>query len=225
VWLLALIVSLIMTYYDTPIPGTDLSLHQVPSYFAQLISATFDMAVMDDFYDRFYDVLTLTEQPDIWNVSGIFIYLLVQALMLAMDLVLFVINAWGFVGLGITTLFGKILIPGLMTKHFQGKFFGWLDLLVGFAMLRAVATAMSTLWGGIVIQFLDRSVNGDYTLVHWTLLAGALVLVSGGFIYGLLKVPWLAEKMFGGMGSAIEGWGRSVGVYVNQGIAKFAAAI
>ena len=60
--------------------------------------------------------------------------------------ILFLINICGFILYGVSALFGPIFIPLYMTKTFRGKFLHFVDVLLGLAMIRAVASAFIFVW-------------------------------------------------------------------------------
>ena len=80
-----------------------------------------------------------TTPPSAIDMSGIIIYFGVLVLMSLLDLAMFAINAFGFVGYAIFALFGPLFIPLLLTRNFAGKFWVWLDGLITFGMYQAVA--------------------------------------------------------------------------------------
>jgi hypothetical protein len=80
---------------------------------------------------------------------------------------LFLINCSAFILYGVTALFGPIFIPLLMTRTFRAKFFHFLDVLISFAMIRAVAAAFIFVWGGFMNAFIQQTFNGNYSMEMW----------------------------------------------------------
>ena len=73
-----------------------------------------------------------TAMPSFTAPVQILCYFLVQVLLGLASAILFLINCSAFILYGVTALFGPIFVPLLMTKSFRGKFFHFLDVLIGF---------------------------------------------------------------------------------------------
>ena len=116
---------LMLHYYFSPLPGTELSLHNLFAGVAQSIAADLDQAIMDDFLTR-CGTYGLDDAAGGMDIVGIIIYFIVIVLMALMDLAMFAIDAFGWVCYGIFSLFGPLAIPLYMTKHFSSKFWGGL---------------------------------------------------------------------------------------------------
>ncbi len=55
---------------------------------------------------------------------------------------------------------GPLFVPLLMSRTFRGKFYNFVDVLLSFAMIRAVASAFIFVWSGFLITFLQQTFNG-----------------------------------------------------------------
>src|SRR5271163_2560275 len=136
-FLLRLIICcLLENYWVNPFPGASFGINHFFSYIAQSMVAVFDQNSLD---------------------------ILVQVLLGLASAILFVINCSSFILYGVTALFGPIFVPLLMTKTFQSKFFHFLDVLISFAMIRAVAGAFIFVWAGFMNAFIQQTFNGDYS--------------------------------------------------------------
>ena len=105
--------------------------------------------------------------PSIMAPVQILCYVLVQIMLGLASAILFVINCSAFILYGVTALFGPIFIPLLMTQTFKAKFFQFLDVLISFAMIRAVAAAFIFVWSGFMNGFLQQTFNGNYSMEMW----------------------------------------------------------
>ena len=112
--------------------------------------------------------------------------------------ILFVINCSAFILYGVTALFGPIFIPLLMTKTFRAKFFHFLDVLVSFAMIRAVAAAFIFVWAGFMNAFLQQTFNGNYSMEMWLANLIPCIMVFIAFIINMLFIPSMTQAIFGG---------------------------
>jgi type IV secretion system protein VirB6 len=196
--------SVMLHYYTAPFPGTNINFHQLPDTFARAIAGTLDTSILNDFLDRVRNAVDATNRPVPWNVVNVLIYFQVMTNMALADLVMFAVNAFGFVAHGIFSLFGPLVIPLYLTRSFRNKFWGWIDGLIIFAMYRAVAAGLSFIWLNVILGFFDYTVRGDYSLGHWLALLPTLFMLMGAFAWSMFKVPALTSMLFGGAGAGVQ---------------------
>jgi type IV secretion system protein VirB6 len=197
-------------YYFTPFPGTTVSLHNLFANVAQAIASTLDQDVMNDFLTRVRTVGDSSQRPVGLDIIGVIVYFVVMADMALIDLAMFAVDAFGWIAYSLFSLFGPLAIPLYMTKHFSSKFWGWLDGLIVFSFYRAVSAGFSFIWINVLVGFFDNTVAGDYSLGHWLAILGTLIMLTGGFFWGMFKIPMLTSMLFGGVGSAAQGFTSAV---------------
>jgi type IV secretion system protein VirB6 len=202
--------SLIMNYYANPLPGSSISLHQIPSYLSLQIMRSIDNSLIQDVTDQVSLVISKTERPSALNVNAAGVYLSLLALMAVLSIAVFLINAFSFAGLGAMTVFGPIMIPFLMTRRLEQWFWGWLNLLVSFSMYRAVGAAFICVFAKLFFAFFHHTVNGDYSIGAWMALLPTLAMLTVTFLYSMLKVPSITSSMFGGAGAIGQSWSNDV---------------
>ncbi len=201
-----LLCSAMLYYYNNPLPG-GLNLHQIPQAVGGAISNTLDASVYDQLSARISAALDGTKPPPTGlDLTGIVIYFAVCVLMAVLQLAMFCVDAFGFVGYAVFALFGPLFIPLLLTVNFQNKFWVWLDGLIVFGMYRAVAQSLVFVWTNVLIKFFDQSVAGDYSLGNWMAVLGALIMLSVAFLWTMFKVPMLTSMLFGGVAGAAQSY-------------------
>jgi hypothetical protein len=146
-----------------------------------------------------------TAMPSLMAPVQIFCYFVVQGLLGVASAILFVINCSAFILYGVTALFGPIFVPLLMTKNFRAKFFHFLDVLIGFAMIRAVAAAFIFVWAGFMNAFLQQTFNGNYSIEMWLANLIPCIMVFVAFIVNMLFVPSMTQTIFGGAAGLTAG--------------------
>ena len=103
-----------------------------------------------------------------------------------------------------TALFGPIFVPLLMTKTFRAKFFHFLDVLISFAMIRAVAAAFIFVWAGFMNAFIQQTFNGNYSMEMWLANLIPCTMVFIAFIINMLFIPSMTQAIFGGAAGMAE---------------------
>jgi type IV secretion system protein VirB6 len=104
----------------------------------------------------------------------------------------------GFILYGVTALFGPIFIPLYMTQTFRGKFLHFVDVLVGFAMIRAVASAFIFVWSGFLTGFIQQTFNNNYSMDQWLANLVPCIMVFLAFDINMLFIPSITQTIFGG---------------------------
>jgi len=198
-FLLRLIVcSLLLNYWVNPFPGASFGINHFFSYIAQAMVAAFDQHSLDQFLQLLKTAADSTPTPSFTAPTEILCYIIVQLILGLASAILFVINCSAFILYGVTALFGPIFVPLLMTQTFRAKFFQFLDVLISFAMIRAVAAAFIFVWAGFMNGFLQQTFNGNYSMEMWIANLIPCLMVFVAFIINMLFIPSMTQAIFGG---------------------------
>src|SRR5665213_2518098 len=198
-FLLRLIICcLLETYWVNPFPGASFGINHFFSYIAQAMVAAFDQNSLNNLLQLLRTAGDSTDMPSLMAPVQILCYFVVQGLLGIASAILFVINCSAFILYGVTALFGPIFIPLLMTKTFRAKFFHFLDVLISFAMIRAVAAAFIFVWGGFMNAFIQQTFNGNYSMEMWLANLIPCIMVFVAFIINMLFIPSMTQAIFGG---------------------------
>jgi type IV secretory pathway VirB6-like protein len=145
------------------------------------------------------------QKPGPMAIIDIFAYCLNLFDMAIISIGLFAINGWAYLAYGMCALLGPILIPLLLTKHFSGRFFRWVDASFKYAMLTPVCSAFTFVWSAMFMKFFSNAVRGDYSLGHLLGLTAFMLTMVGSFAYMAFKLPAFAGELFGGGGEGFSG--------------------
>jgi hypothetical protein len=198
-FLLKLIVCcLLLNYWVNPFPGASFGINHFFSYIAQAMVAAFDQNSLDQLLQLLKSAGDGTPMPSFTAPVQILCYVLVQLMLGLASAILFVINCSAFILYGVTALFGPVFVPLLMTQTFKAKFFQFLDVLISFAMIRAVAAAFIYVWSGFMNGFLQQTFNGNYSMDMWIANLIPCLMVFVAFIINMLFIPSMTQAIFGG---------------------------
>ena len=195
---------LIINYWVTPFPGASFGFNHLFSYFAQVIVAALDQNSLTQLQDAMSGALNNTPQPSYLAPMEILTYLMVYLFVGLASGILFLVNCSSFIFYGVAALFGPLFVPLLMSRTFRGKFYNFVDVLLSFAMIRAVAAAFIFVWSGFLVGFLQQTFNGDYSLPMWIANLYGVIAVFIAFILNMVMVPTITQTLFGG-GSGAAG--------------------
>jgi type IV secretion system protein VirB6 len=173
--------------------------------------AAFDQNSLDQFLQLLKTAGDNTAIPSFTAPIQILCYVVVQILLGLASAILFVINCSAFILYGVTALFGPIFVPLLMTQNFRAKFFQFLDVLVSFAMIRAVAAAFIFVWSGFMNTFLQQTFNGNYSMDMWLANLIPCIMVFIAFIINMLFIPSMTQAIFGGASGLASAASKVVG--------------
>src|SRR6201986_4492058 len=160
--------------------------------------AAFDQNSLDQLLQNLKTAGDGTAMPSFTAPVEILCYILVQLMLGLASAILFVINCSAFILYGVTALFGPVFVPLLMTQTFRAKFFHFLDVLISFAMIRAVAAAFIFVWGGFMNAFIQQTFNVNYSMEMWMANLIPCLMVFVAFIINMLFIPSMTHAIFGG---------------------------
>jgi len=210
-FLLRLVVCcLLENYWVNSLPGASFGINHFFSYIAQAMVAAFDQNSLDNLLQLLKTAGDGTAMPSLMAPTQILCYFVVQGLLGVASAILFLINCSAFILYGVTALFGPVFIPLLMTETFRGKFFHFLDVLISFAMIRAVAAAFIYVWGGFMNAFIQQTFNGNYSIEMWLANLIPCIMVFIAFIVNMLYIPSMTQAIFGGAAGSAESLTRVV---------------
>jgi type IV secretion system protein VirB6 len=202
---------LLENYWVNPFPGASFGINHFFSYIAQAMVAAFDQNSLDQFLQLLKTAGDNTAMPSFTAPIQILCYVVVQILLGLASAILFVINCSAFILYGVTALFGPIFVPLLMTQNFRAKFFQFLDVLISFAMIRAVAAAFIFVWSGFMNAFLQQTFNGNYSMDMWIANLIPCIMVFVAFIVNMLFIPSMTQAIFGGASGLASAATKTVG--------------
>jgi type IV secretion system protein VirB6 len=201
---------LLENYWVNPFPGASFGLNHLFSYISQAMVAAFDQHSLEQLLQLLKTAGDGTTMPTFMAPVQILCYVLVQIMLGIASAILFVINCSAFILYGVTALFGPVFIPLLMTQNFKAKFFHFLDVLVSFAMIRAVAAAFIYVWAGFMNGFFQQTFNGNYSIEMWIANLIPCLMVFIAFAINMLFIPSMTQTIFSG-GAGMAGSIISVG--------------
>lgn len=217
-FLITLVVCLlIINYWATPLPGAGFGFNHLFSYFAQVIVQALDQNSLTQLQSAMQQATDNTPQPSYLAPLEIAMYVLVYLVMGIASGILFLINCSSFILYGVAALFGPIFVPLLMSRTFRGKFYHFVDVLLSFAMIRAVAAAFIFVWSGFIVTFLSQTFNGDYSIAMWIANFFPVMSVFIAFIINMLFIPSMTQAIFGGAAGLA-----STAAEIAAGVAAFA---
>ena len=223
-FLLQLIICcLLESYWVNPFPGASFGINHFFSYIAQAMVAAFDQSSLDSLLQLLKTAGDQTAMPSFTAPVQILCYFLVQVLLGLASAILFLINCSAFILYGVTALFGPIFVPLLMTKTFRAKFFHFLDVLISFAMIRAVAAAFIFVWAGFLNAFIQQTFNGNYSMEMWLANLIPCTMVFIAFIINMLFIPSMTQAIFGGAAGMAGSMGGAVSKVVSMAAVAVAA--
>ena len=208
------------TYWINPLPGASWGFNKMFSAAAQEIVKALDHNTQTMLSQAIDEAWSKTPKPSVIAVFETFEYVYIQVLTGLAAAIIFVINVSSFIFYAVTALFGPLFIPLYMTESFRGKFFHFIDVLLSFAMIRAVAAAFIFVWSGFWTTFLQQTFNGDYSIAMWMAHILPVTMVFVAFIINMLFIPQITQAIFGG-GSGLTSSAQQL--VTNVAIRKFGA--
>jgi len=193
-----LITEAILRYYSAPLPWTESSFHQLLPDTARQLAATIDITSLNTLLGHIQAILGGTERPSISNPLLLFVYLYILIEMAMLEGILFAVTVLGFIAIGIGSVLGPLFIPWLMVPRLGWLFWNWVQFMLQYSFHRVVASALIYIWTTVLVNFLDSSIHGDYSLAHFTIMLVPLTVLNVGMIFSVFKISSFVGDLFKG---------------------------
>jgi len=210
---------MMLRYYNVPLPMIGSSFHQVLPDIGRQLSSNIDLASLDTLLARIAAIVTGTERPSLFNPLELFIFVSIMVDMIAIEGVLFGVTILGFVAVGIGSLLGPLFIPFLVVPRLSWLFWNWLSFMLQYSFYQVVASALVFVWTNVLVNFIDRSIHGDYTLAHFFVLLVPLGMLNIGLIFSVFRITSFVSDLFKGAAAAGSNLAGSVAVAVKGAFA------
>lgn len=202
--------ALLEHYWVNPLPGASFGFNHLFSYLAESLSQVLDNSSLDSLNTLMRQATAAMDTPSLTAPLELLCYIVVQCLLGVSSAILFLINISSFILYGVSALFGPVFIPLYLTNSFRSKFFQYIDVLIGFAMIRAMAAAFLFVWSGFMTTFIQQTFNGNYSIEQWMANLIPVITMFVAFILNMLFIPSLTQAIFGGA-AGLAGKVESVG--------------
>ena len=199
---LFLVAEALLRYYNVPLPWTNVSVHQLFPETGRQLAATIDISTLNGLLQAVQNLVAGEEHPSITNPIMIAIYYGILADMILIEGILFALNILAFVMVGIGSILGPLFIPWLMVQRLNWLFWNWLQFMLQYSFFQVVASALTNVWATVLLNFLNGTVHGDYSLAHFAILLVPLGLLNIGFTVCIFKAGSITSDLFKGTASA-----------------------
>lgn len=199
-----------LTYWNSPLPGMDVSLSGLLPDTTRTYANWIDNARMDDLVTHISVLLTNLERPQFVNFAMIVPYLFVELDMWIISGVLFAVTATGFVCLAVGRLLGPLFIPFFIVPRLSFLFWNFVQYMIQYSLWRVVAAALVYITSTFLNNFFTYAVNRNYTLAHMLEILPAMFVVTIACLWMVFKVTSLVADL--SKGSAQAGGGFVGGV-------------
>lgn len=186
-----------LTYYSTPIPGTNYSFSDLITKEGLNLSAQIE----SDQTQQIVTTITNAQQqlgapPGSFNLLEDLTFLLIALILAAMEAVAFGVIAYGYVASAVCVLIGPVFIPWFIVPKMDWLFWGWLKAFIGFSFYQVVAAAFIFVFSKVLTGMFQ--VIGNISISNALTILPALLITLFVCIYGLIKVPELTSAILSG---------------------------
>ena len=187
-----------ITYYSHPIPGIGVSFYHLIIDEGLNLSNQLNHSMVQQIWDTLTGLYWGLEVPVLaFNILVIIHYAVTVFCLLAAQIAVFAVIAFGYIAAAVAVLLGPLFIPFFIVPHMEWLFWGWLKSLIQYAFYPVVANAYLYVFGNMLIHFVDaHPVPWDGATIVARFFPLVLMLLS--FTYGILKVPSLVNSLFTG---------------------------
>lgn len=199
---LFLIAEALLRYYNTPLPWTGVSVHQLFPETGRQLAATIDISTLNTLLQSVEKLVTGEEKPSITDPIMIIVYYGILIDMILVEGVLFALNILAFVMVGIGSLLGPLFIPWLMVSRLNWLFWNWIQFMLQYSFFQIIAAALTNVWATVLVNFMTNAIGGNYSLAYLITMLVPLGLLNIGFIVCIWKSGGIVSDLFKGTASA-----------------------
>lgn len=214
-----LIAELLMRYYNTPLPWTGSSVHQLLPDTGRQLAGIIDLSSLNNLLAAIKDATEKSQKPSVMDPLMVFVYVGVLIDMLLVEGILFGVTILGFIAVGIGNLLGPLFIPWLIVPRVSWLFWNWIQFMLQYSFYRVVASALVYVWANVIVHFFTNSVRGDYTLAHFLALLVPFGMLNVGLFFSIFKVTSFVSDLFKGTASAGGGLTGSLAGFIRGAFA------
>lgn len=199
---LFLVAEALLRYYNTPLPWTNVSVHQLFPETGRQLAATIDISTLNRFLHSVQQLVTGEQQPSFANIMAIFVFYGILLDMILIEGVLFAMNILSFVMVGIGSLLGPLFIPWLIVPRLSWLFWNWIQFMLQYSFFQIVAAALTSIWATVLVGFINNTIHGNYSLPFLLTMLVPLGLLNIGFVVCVWKGVGIVADLFRGTAAA-----------------------
>src|SRR5213078_1329841 len=157
-------------------------------------------AIVQELWDRLTNLYWGMETPGLTlalNFLEVERYFATVLCIMAAQAAVFAVIAFGYVAAAVAVLLGPVFIPFFIVPHMEWMFWGWLKSLIQYSFYQVIAQAFVVVFGSFMLRAID-AFPPPYTVDKILVGGFHLIFLFIAFIYGMLKVPSLANSLFTG---------------------------
>jgi TrbL/VirB6 plasmid conjugal transfer protein len=186
------------------------SVHQMFTEEARWLSAQVDIAILDRFLVSMQQVFGGMEKPHYWDLPAVLMYVGVIIDMVLLEGALFIVTSFSFIALGVGIVWGPFAICAFMFRATSYLGWAWINYMIKYSLYRVVASMLVFVIATICMDFIQGSLNGDYSIGHWWALIVPFSLITMAGLYGCLQIPQMVNDLTTGIAYAGAGFGGTV---------------
>jgi hypothetical protein len=185
----------LLRYYNSPMPLVGYSFHQIFTEEARWMAAQIDITVLDRFLNEIQQIWGTMEKPHVWDIPAILIYIGIGLDMAMIECGLFAITVFSFWAIGVGLILGPFFIVAYLFRGTSHFFWASVNYMIKYSLYRVVASALVAVFTNVILNFIDNTVHGDYSLGHWWAIAISWTVVVFAGLFACLKVSQLVNDL------------------------------
>lgn len=206
---LFLVAEIMMRYYNTPLPWTSSSFHQLLPDTGRQLAGIIDLSSLNTLVAAIKDATDNTQKPPA-DILMIFVYVCVLIDMFLVEGILFAVTILGFIAIGIGSLLGPLFIPWLIVPRLSWLFWNWIQFMLQYSFYRVLSSALVYIWANVIVRFFTNSIQHDYSLPHFLLLIVPFGMLNIGLFFSVFKITSFVSDLFKGTAAARSGMAGSM---------------
>jgi hypothetical protein len=206
---LFLIAEMMMRYYNTPLPWTSSSFHQLLPDTGRQLAGIIDLSSLNTVLAAIKDATDKAQKPS-GDILMVFVYVCVLIDMILVEGILFAVTILGFIAIGIGSLLGPLFIPWLIVPRVSWLFWNWIQFMLQYSFYRVLSSALVYVWANVIVRFFTHGLQNDYSLPHLLVLIVPFGMLNIGLFFSVFKITSFVSDLFKGTAAAGSGMAGSM---------------
>lgn len=186
------------TYYNTPLPGTKTSFHNLITDEANFLAHQIDQNSLANIEKAITNFEQRIASPKWGDILGTIVYWIVMIQLTLAQALAFIVVAFGFIASAVCVLVGPVFVPFFIVPKLEWIFWGWLRCFIQYAFYQVIASAVVFVIANLIVSGLQALPTGTISTVDLLVWFPAITIVSLAAKYALFKIPMLTNHIFSG---------------------------
>jgi hypothetical protein len=191
-----LFIKFLLTHYNTPLPWTSVSFHQLIPETARQIAAMINTSALHQVEVGLDTALARVPKPSYPGMEML-AYAVFWVLTWFAQGILFLLSINAFIPIGIGIILGSLSIATYIFPPLKHLFPNWISFMISWSMYGVVAAALVWLWSHVILIFIARFPTDASGILASMALLKSLFFLNLGMLWSCKNIDKFTAGLYG----------------------------